>query len=68
MDCRVKDETNKVYGSWKVIRFYDIGTNRNARWLCECTECGESYIRYGHALRSGKTRCCNNCSKKRRRH
>lgn len=61
----MKDETGKSYGYWKVLRPY--GRNKktkNARWLCECTICGRQYVRFGFALRLGKTRHCAHCNSK----
>lgn len=60
----IKDETGNKYDYWKVLRFHDVYKG-NARWLCKCTLCGNTYIRYGFALRAGKTTKCNHCNGKR---
>ena len=59
----IKDETGKTYGYWKVIKFYDI-KDHNARWLCECINCGQQYPVFGFALRRGATKHCRPCNGK----
>lgn len=54
---RVKDETGKIYGSWKVIE-RDESRAGEAYWLCECLNCGTVSSVLGTNLRTGKSRSC----------
>jgi len=63
MSRSIIDEHNKTYGYWKVIKFYDM-KHGNARWLCECTNCGNRYPVYGFALRNGRSKHCRKCNSK----
>lgn len=54
---RVKDETGKIYGSWKVIE-RDKSRTGEAYWLCECLNCGTISSVLGTNLRTGKSRSC----------
>jgi hypothetical protein len=63
MGMPMKDESGKTYSYWKVIRFHDI-KGKNARWLCECTNCGCRYPVYGFALRLGISKHCRKCNSK----
>lgn len=63
MDRRIKNEAEKTYGYWKVIKFHDI-RGKNARWLCKCTNCGCKYPVYGFALRNGRSTHCKRCNGK----
>lgn len=60
---KIKDETDKTYGYWKVIKFYDFKSH-NARWLCECTNCKGLYPVFGFSLRNGKSTHCKHCNNK----
>ena len=54
---KVKDETGKIYGDWKVIR-RDKNRIGEAYWLCECLKCGTISSVLGTNLRTGKSQSC----------
>lgn len=54
---KVKDETGKIYGDWKVIR-RDKNRIGEAYWLCECLKCGTISSVLGTNLKTGKSQSC----------
>jgi hypothetical protein len=59
---RFKDETGKWHGKLRVLRF-DQSRNGQAFWICKCWCGGEVSVR-GANLRSGNTKSCGSCSRK----
>jgi|SRR5262245_52510392 len=57
------DETGNRYGRWLVLRRIE-GTKKPVRWLCRC-DCGRERSLSGGMLRSGSSRGCRPCSKRR---
>lgn len=53
---QVKDITNKKFGRWTVIGFFEV-RNNNSYWKCIC-DCGNEKTVKGNALRSGKSKSC----------
>lgn len=57
------NEKGKKHGYWRVIAFCGV-KHGNARWLCECTNCGAHYPVNGFALRNGRSKHCRKCNSK----
>jgi hypothetical protein len=53
---KLSDLTAQKFGRWTVLHRVDSRYSQ-ARWLCVC-DCGRVGIRYGGALRSGRSRSC----------
>ena len=51
-----KDETDNVFGRWKVLRRDETSKGAAARWICQC-ECGTIKSVSGIGLRSGSHSC-----------
>lgn len=56
MHGNIKDISSKIFGSLKVIEYYD-SDNYGARWLCKC-KCGNNCIIRGYLLIRGSTKTC----------
>lgn len=62
MGRRRIDETGNSYGKWEVVEYSCISTNREAMWLCKCSECGSMYKVRGSQLRTGRSTQCRSCA------
>lgn len=63
-ESHLQDLSNKEFGYWRVIeRATAIGI-RKVKWKCIC-KCGKIFDVYGFSLKSGKSKMCKLCCKKR---
>lgn len=71
MDVRTIDMTGRRFGSWTVLRYAGVTSQRKTVWECRC-DCGQTSDVQGGNLRSGKSTQCRDCgtvqaARKRRR-
>lgn len=56
-----KDLTGQTFGNWKVLSRTENNKRNQARWNCECMQCGNTGAIEGGRLRSGKSKGCKHC-------
>lgn len=52
------DLTGQQFGYWKVLERGKNGKDRSARWICQCTLCGQIKEVKGNHLRNGRSTNC----------
>ena len=61
---RLNDLTGERFGNLSVIRRADNAKDGSVRWECVC-DCGNELVVSGRNLKSGHTRSCTQCGRKR---
>lgn len=56
------DLVNKIFNSWKVLKYSHSNSRGEPYWLCECI-CGKLKAIRSYSLRSGSSKSCG-CSKR----
>lgn len=59
LPARVKNIIGRTFGRLTVSSYLGPAspTSRNSKWSCACS-CGNTFVAYGHHLRSGATKSC----------
>lgn len=58
---RTRNLAGRTFGSWTVIRLYDIAAGGQARWACRCA-CGREQVVLAKRLVAGSSLRCRRCS------
>lgn len=60
----MKDLSNQIFGSWKVIKLGVYEKDKHRKWLCECQKCHKKYLVSQDSLVCKRSTQCRACSTK----
>ena len=59
----MKEMVGEIFGYLEVLSLNEErSTNKHKKWNCKCLRCGETCVKEGSSLRSGKYTCCPKCA------